>query len=161
NAIGGTFSATPTGSGTLVVNAKQITVGAGEQHIQGFGSVAMNASESFVGDGTGSLAVTGNLAITASRITGTTGSNQSGSGLAVTLAQPASPTLPSAALEPGAELTLSGTTLTQNGRIDLPSGKLTLEATGGDLILGAGSMVNASGFSKTFTGVTVFAPAGS
>src|SRR5262249_29952582 len=39
NAIGGTFSATPTGSGTLVVNAKQITVGAGEQHIQGFGSV--------------------------------------------------------------------------------------------------------------------------
>src|SRR5262249_3663098 len=35
------------------------------------------------------------------------------------------------------------------------------EATGGDLILGAGSMVNASGFSKTFTGVTVFAPAGS
>src|SRR5262249_55759526 len=161
NAIGGAFSGSPSGVGNLLVNARQITVGAGDnQKIQGFGSVAMNASESFVGDRTGKLDVTGNLAITASRITGTTGSNQSiSSALAVSVAQPATPTLPASALAAGAQLSFTGATLTDNARIDLPSGKLTLTAKG-DLTLGSVALVNASSYSKSFGDITASAPAG-
>src|SRR5262249_12072931 len=110
---------------------------------------------------TGNLDVSGNLAVTASRITGTTGSNQSiSSDLAVSLTQPATPTLPAGALAPGAQLSFTGSTLTDNARIDVPSGKLTLTATGGDLTLGGGALVNASSYSKSFGDTTASAPAG-
>jgi filamentous hemagglutinin len=60
----------------------------------------------------------------------------------------------------GAHLQLIGQSVTQNGDIELAGGVVTLQATNGDVALGANSITNVSGFSKAFFDQTRVAPAG-
>ena len=64
----------------------------------------------------------------------------------------------------GAELSLTGKSVLNTGRIVLPSGKVTLAATGSDatdgVTIGAGGLIDVAGVSLQFADRTVFAPAG-
>jgi filamentous hemagglutinin family protein len=169
NRVGGIFSGTPTGSTALNLSSRRFVLGDGAgQVLQGFGSVNISATQSFVAVGAGSLAVSGNLNVAAGRIvagTGldangaTTASNQSISAANVVLAQPVAPVASTDPLTPGGHLSFSGATLTDSTSILLPSGVLSLSASG-DLVLATGSVTSAAAYTKDFFGTTAVTDAG-
>jgi filamentous hemagglutinin family protein len=151
-----------TGTGKLTVDAREVAFvgGAADFTIAGFGEVDVAARESMIGSGTGRMAVAGSLSLSAQRITADTGSdltlhangtvNITASGTTVALA-------PAPA---GGQLAIEGSSVTQGGRFELPSGTLTLTATAGDLTLGDGSAIVADGYKRTLAGIDLFGPAG-
>ncbi len=60
----------------------------------------------------------------------------------------------------GAELEIAGSSIAQNGSINLPAGILGLTATSGDVTLGAGSVTSAAGISESFVVTQAAAPGG-
>ncbi|HSW27309.1 MAG TPA: filamentous hemagglutinin, partial [Burkholderiaceae bacterium] len=60
----------------------------------------------------------------------------------------------------GGALSLSGATLDIDTRIDVPAGSVTLNASAGNLSLGAQALVGVQGETKTFFDTTKFAPGG-
>jgi hypothetical protein len=113
-----------------------------------YADVTMAASGGVIFQNSGSLAVQGNLALTTPLITGTKGAVQAiQAGGALDIAAPAAG---AATVTPGlgASLALQGTQVTVDSDILLPSGALTLHATGGDLTVGG--RLDVGGTAQTF-----------
>ncbi|GGF44197.1 hypothetical protein GCM10011611_58280 [Aliidongia dinghuensis] len=161
NEAGAPVGTASAGPGSLTVNAGELDLGTGAKAFSGFGTVAFNATNGIVGQGSGSFDLGGaavNLAApvfiagtgSATALT-TTGalvlSGSNGTALALTPV--------------GGALSLKGGSIAVNGAtISAPAGNVTLEATSGDLTLGAGSTVSATGVAKPFFDVAQYAPAG-
>ena len=118
-----------TRSGALVFNAETIQVGSNAFNVVGYTDLNLVAPGGVLMTGTGELSTAGNLAITAPVVTGSTGAKQSLKAGA-TLTVNAAAGTPSIVGGLGAELALVGSRIDMNGNVVLPSGKLTLQATG-------------------------------
>ncbi len=159
------------GTGNIVINAKEIISGSNTFKMKGFSKLTLNANQ-FTGQGDGGLDVTGDLDINAKRITSSSLSAQTikASGAMLTASQPAFPTdLEFIGEDPsslkaafGAKLTLTADTIKHAGNIEMPAGIVTLKATGsGDsLTLQAGSTISANGFAEKLGTVAVLVDGG-
>lgn len=154
-----------TGTGRLSLSARDVNVDSGAIDISGFAGVSLAASRDVLAtsiDG-GALRVGGDLDITASRITGMAGSALSIASTGV-LRSLGAGTAAAAIDALGAELSLSGKSVIHTGRIVMPSGTVSIEATGGDatdgVTIGFGGIVDVAGTTLQFADRTVFAPAG-
>lgn len=154
NPIGG--SITPTlGTGSLTINARELHTGKGNFAVSGYSKTSLKADTQIIADAEGSLHTPGPLELTAPRITGSTVSKYAfKSNAALTISTPAN--LDVRALTksvPGAELTFegqsvsfAGSSLTAadgtkvRGLVDLPGGKIIVNATGGDITLDGGAL---------------------
>lgn len=151
------------GSGTLAINStKEISLGDGTFNVAGFKTAQLNADQ-VIGTGKGGLNVTGDITIDAGRITATGLSDETikATGNLQTL-QHSVTGLAKAPL--GGKLTLEADTIKHGGKIDLPSGIVTIKAigkAGGDsLTLQAGSQINAQGSAQLLGTVTALADGG-
>jgi filamentous hemagglutinin len=158
------YSSSPSGTGSLTLLAEaanstesgQITLGTGKKTLAGFSAVNLDAEGDIQGQGTGTLNVgIGNAAVPltlqSAALTAASASTQSiVTAGAVTMlpAAPSKVTLPAAPL--GGELSIEGSSIAQNGVIDLPAGIITLQATSGDVDLGKGSITGAAGSAQNF-----------
>lgn len=166
---------TPTGSGTLAIDAGKVEFGAGSFATQGYSAVKVTASEEIrvAGSGRdtdgklgGHEIKGGTLTLSAPRITAATGADQrlSAAGKVTTVgtALPAGKTFAVDGI--GGKLEIAGSSIEHGGRIYLPAGELTLAANGAaasdGVALLAGSQINATGVAKTFADVVVAAAAG-
>jgi len=175
NSTGGAanFANTPNGTGKLSVTAtgtgssgpSGLTLGAGSKTISGFSAVDLDSSSDIVGQGTGSLIVASSgtvpLSLTSAALLGGTGSDQtfSTSG-AVTIngTGKTSASAPVAGL--GGELTIEGSTVAQNGTINMPAGIINLIASSGDVSLGGSSLTSAAGAVQSLTAANAVAGGG-
>jgi filamentous hemagglutinin family protein len=154
SANGTTPGAVNGGSGTLGLNAGVITLGANQYGVDQFAQLELNATKGILIQGSGGLTTSGNLTISTPLITGTTGANQTihvaGNVTVDPIAGDASSPTLSAGL--GAQLAVVGASVTDNGKILLPSGALQLEATAGDVVIGntSASQIDVGGVAKTF-----------
>ncbi|MGB6354280.1 MAG: filamentous hemagglutinin family protein [Steroidobacteraceae bacterium] len=160
----GVYSSTPSGTGALTLRAVaanssdsgQITLGAGTKTLAGFSAVNLDATGDIQGQGTGTLnvgigAAAVPLTLQGAALTAASASGQSIiTGGAVTLlpAGAGKTVLPAPPI--GGEVSIEGSSIAQNGVIDLPAGIIALEATNGDLVLGKGSITSAAGSAQSF-----------
>lgn len=162
------------GTGTLNITGNTVVFGDGMFATEGFGQVNANAGQEIrlAGQGLDSNGTLighqikgGALNLSAPRIAADKGATQAlvADGVLTTTAVAAT-TATSTAAGQGTRIKLAGSQVVHNGRIDLPSGDLTLAATGsnaGDSVtLGAGSEINASGYARDFAGTMAAASAG-
>lgn len=145
-------------SGTLVFNATTVRLGAGTLALDQFTTVALNASGGIVAQGSGSLTTPGALTLTTPVLTGATAAvNSITAGGVLTTVSPGGAATVAGGL--GAQLTLTGASLSSGAAIILPSGALTLRAITGDLTVSG--RLDAGGTAQNFFGLTKFTDAGS
>lgn len=140
-------------SGSVTFDADQITLGANAIQLDGYAAATLAATASIITEKHGSLDVAGDLDLVTPRLTGASASNyQIRSRGALELARPAVTRPAPFNGGFGADLTLQGSSVKVNGDITLPSGKLTLRATTGDLTLGDASTttLDLAGTATTF-----------
>jgi filamentous hemagglutinin len=163
------FNTAPNGSGALILTALdtgkkgsgQLNLAAGAKDIEGFSRVTLAADGDIRGaDGIGSLTFTnaGALTLQSARISLDAGAEQeivNASGSVSIAATTRVGTAPDAGL--GGKLTISAISapagqpaIVDNGIIDAPAGIVSLQAHGGDLILGSGAQIVATGASLPF-----------
>lgn len=143
-----------------------LTVGPGVTQL-GFDAVQLLSGGDIVLNGRGGLAAQGDLTLAAARVTaGSAAEQQVQAGGALRIAaQPGSRTL-GERVGQGASLALSGATVQQDGRIELPGGLLTVAASdaaadGTAVRFGSGSLTSVAGFALTPTdGFTAHGTAG-
>ena len=149
-----------TGSGTLALTATDtLTLGQGNFKVDGFATSTLTARQ-IVATGAGSHSYAGDLTMTAGRITASSDARQKIAAAGKLVTQAIAQTTPFSGADFGGQLTLSGATLQHGGNIELPAGKVVLQATAGDLELRDGSNVAATGASKTFADKTLFVSGG-
>jgi filamentous hemagglutinin family protein len=149
-----------TGSGTLALTATDtLTLGQGDFRVDGFATSTLTARQ-IVATGTGSHSYAGDLTMNAGRITASSDARQKIAATGKLVTRAVAQATPFSGADFGGQLTLSGATLKHGGNIDLPAGKLILQATAGNLELLAGSEVNATGAGKTFADKTLFVSGG-
>ncbi len=155
--------ASPTGQGTLLLQALPplrygstggMALGPGNLAL-GFDSVALRSAGDIVLQGDGSTTAQQDITLSAARLTATSGAAQSlvAAGLLRVAPEAGSRTL-GERVGQGATLQLSGQTVQQQGRIALPGGNLTLQASGADsdsaaIGFGVGSSTSVAGFTLT------------
>ncbi|OYV01854.1 MAG: hypothetical protein CFE45_02985 [Burkholderiales bacterium PBB5] len=160
NSTGQVAEASATGGGTLTLQALPalaygstggLAIGPGAQRL-GFDSTALRSSGDLVLQGSGSLAAQGALTLSSARVTATTGAEQTltAAGALRVATEAGSRTL-GERVGSGASITLAGATLAQDGRIELPGGQLSLQASSGEatdanLRFGAGSLTSVASF---------------
>ena len=171
-----TATQNPTQSGgTLQLDAQDLVIGGGEFGIEGYNQVNMQASREIRGIDKGALTAAAPTLLDAGRVSVadggelsitavTNGADKTYHEIAVTRSQPSYDPVETAA-DLGGELTLTGSRIEHGGRIELPSGEVTLQAMGGESGDGVhlldGSEILVSGSARTFADSTVYAPAGS
>lgn len=149
-----------TGSGTLALTAADtLTLGKGDFKVDGFATSTLTARQ-IVAAGTGSHSYDGDLTMAASRISASSDARQKIAATGKLVTQAVAQATPFTGADFGGQLTLSGAILQHGGHIELPAGKITLQATAGDLELLAGSTIAATGASKTFADKTLFVSGG-
>lgn len=142
-----------------------LVLGQGNFGIGGTSSVTLTAARDIRSEGSGSLNVAGDLALQSARITADSGVEQviNAKG-AVTITATTQPSGNLADAGINAALTINGSRIQQNGTIILPSGTVTLHATGStasdDVVIGAGSNTSAAGVAKKFIDVYGYSAAG-
>jgi filamentous hemagglutinin len=162
-------NATP---GTLVIHAQTIDLGVNPLAIDQYGQVTLSASTAILlSNGTGSLTTSGDLTLSTPLLTAApivpltpagdspaTATTQtiSASGN-LTLINPGG-TTPTLSEGLGANVTLTGTSVTAEGNVQLPSGSLTVVATSGDLSVGGTLVV--SGTAQSLYNVTNYTNGG-
>jgi filamentous hemagglutinin len=127
-------------SGSATFDADQITLGGHAIQLDGYAKVRLAATASILIENQGSLAVVGNLDVITPRLTGASASKyEIRSAGALDFSQPdvSRPSQFDGGF--GADLSLQGASVRVNSDIILPSGKITLHATSGDLTLGDAS----------------------
>ncbi len=153
-----------TPSGTLTFDADGLQIGGGGFDVVGYGNVALNAPTGILVSDTGGFSTTGNLVISTSKITAAAGANQSIAAQGMLNIAPSANGISAVAGGLGASLVLSGTSIADDGAIVLPSGVLTLHATGpagaGDLILGPNAVADVSGSLVPNIDQPTYAPGG-
>jgi filamentous hemagglutinin family protein len=165
------FSVTPAGTGSLSLIATggksdSIILGTGQKTLQGFQSVSLLTDGAIQGQGTGTLNVgtaqngVVPLSLQSAAMTGSSGFDQTITTTGDVSINPAAGSVPLAATALGGRLAVVGTSIQQNGTIDLPSGIISLHATAGDVVLGSGSVTRAAGSIQDFTVTSSAADAG-
>lgn len=129
----------------------QLALGAGSKTLTGFGGVTLAAGREIQGQGTGALTVAGDLDLQAARVGAAAGSDQQLTATGkVNIARSGTRTdLPAATA--GGKLAITGSSVTVAAPVLLPSGQLSLHATGGvsdNVALLAGANLDVSGASK-------------
>lgn len=161
------------GTGGLEINATSITVGSGALTVEGFDTTTLAATGLLALDGAGSIELKAKQSTLKG---GWIGAKSDGTSFDVTSTgslKLAGNTLPqnfSAPVGQAAKLTFKGTRVdlvdadAVNGVVAptlvLPSGDLTLQATSGDVTLGKGATLLASGLSYDFEGAAAYTPGG-
>ena len=172
NSTGATSAGAVTASpdGSLVLNAGTISLGKNPLAIDQFGSVALNATGVLVGVSSGAMtlgtgAMPTDLSITAPLITALAGStltvNDSGN-LVMVAPDPAKVTTSTVVPGAGASLSLTGSSVSVDSKLSVPSGTISLSATSGNLIIGGNGqgILDVTGVSKQVHGASVTADAG-
>lgn len=143
--------------GTLRFEADTIRVGSNAIQIDQYANLDLNASRGLYLDGTGGLAMAGNLNVNAPFIAASRSATQSlTAGGALAINSPGGSGAVNGGL--GASLTLQGTSAVVNSDIILPSGRLSITATSGDLNIGG--RLDVGGTAQTFYDVTQYTDAG-
>ena len=160
------------GGGRLLLDTQNLALGEGAKATGGFGEVEFKASQTLDLQGAGSLRAGGNLAIEAPLLRVLGGANQtvaavdtSGSaavyanlrvGPAVArttaTASAASADATPAPFAAGGRLTLQGQAVEVETRVQAHSGRISVDAVGGNLVLGSAARLDASGVAKNFAG---------
>jgi hypothetical protein len=173
NRAGVSFTGSPpNGSGTLALSAREVTLGEGSFALRGFSDSTIAATQQIVArpeTGTpAELHVAGNLTLDATRISASPGAdvlidtrNATGA-LAgkITLAAPAAPASLAPVTDLGGKLEIAASTIEHGGRIELPSGVVSLHATEGDVRIAPGASIDVSGRDLAFADITVGSPGG-
>jgi filamentous hemagglutinin family protein len=148
------------GSGKLALTATDtLTLGKGDFKVDGFATSTLTARQ-IVAAGAGSHSYDGDLTLTAGRITASSDARQKIAAAGNLVTQAIAQATPFTGADFGGQLILAGTTLQHGGKIELPAGKVTLQAMAGDLELLDGSTIDATGASKTFADKTLFVSGG-
>ncbi|MBO4220960.1 filamentous haemagglutinin family protein [Bradyrhizobium neotropicale] len=161
---GGSFSS-PVGAGhlQLTLNADEIVLGSGNKVLRGFDAVTLNAGRQIVGQGNGSIeADMATVTLASPVVTGRGGASQSivtQSSLRVIGGDDSAIDRPELSL--GARFSLTGSSVDLSGRIVALGGAVNLTATGGNVVIGQGGLIDVGGFRKEFFDVAQFADAGS
>ncbi len=149
-------------SGTLNFDADQITIGTNNVVGGGFGTIGFNAADRVLASGTGSFGTAGNLRLQTPLLTASQAAIQSlTAGGTLSLVRPAAPGTPVAG-GLGARLNLTGLAVALDSNIALPSGELSVRATGGDVRIGADgtASLNLAGTARNFLDVTRYTDGG-
>lgn len=149
------------GAGQLHLAADQLVLGQGAKGIDGFATVELSGRERIVAIGDGTLdASDAALALKTPVLTGEQGASLglvTTGQLSVSASEGAVTGLESSL---GAALSLTGGSITVDGRIVALGGSVALNATSGDLVLADASLIDVGGFAKDFFDVTEYANAG-
>lgn len=141
------------GDGSLNLSASKILVAGNQKRLDGFATNQLGANEVVVSGASGSkLDVAGDLVMQTARLTANSGASQTiaASG-AVDIVQSINlTTLAAASPSLGANLTISGTQVTNASLIKMQGGNVNLKATAGDVTIAHGGEVNTSGVTKSF-----------
>ena len=141
------LAAPATSSGSLTVEASTIRLGANAMVVNGYQNLGLNASAGLTVEGNGAFSTNGNLNVRTPLISGEARTDYAmTSTQAMVLERSAGTGFSSGAL--GAGLTLQGVTVKANTDIFLPSGKLLVRATSGNLEIGG--YLSTEGTSKNF-----------
>lgn len=143
-------------SGTLAIQTETLNLGVNTVAIDQFDQVTIAASKGIIDQGTGSLFIQGALTATTPVITGDAFSSHIISASGAMNIEAAAGTPITGGL--GASLSLFGSSLSVNSAVILPSGKLTLTATTGDL--NVGGKLDVGGTAQTFYDQTKYTNAG-
>lgn len=152
NSAGASYTPpTAPGAGDLVVQTDTLVLGEGNKTIGGFGNVAITAGQ-VVGRGEGRTDLQSPATLATARLGGDSGARQTLNGgagtLALTSTVPAQPLPASSGL--GASWTLNAGAIAFDTAADLASGALTLNASTGDVALGANANINVAGRNVAF-----------
>ena len=153
------------GNGALEIHAGNTTFGSGYFSVKGFTTSRIEAAQEIRFEGTGQQQIDGDLTMATERMVAASDARQEMivSGALNTAALPASG-IPLPELQSGGQIAMEAARIVHGGRIDLPSGKVTLSATGpastDNVVLAAGSMINTAGQSRLFSDTRVAAPGG-
>jgi len=165
--LANSFGATGTGisgaGGTLTLNASAaVTEDLGAKSLRGFGQVTFNGGEAVAFTGAGSLdAGTANILLSAPVIVVNAGATQSVSTSgSVSLATGAGAAPASVASNVGGALTITAASIMDTATIQALSGNVSLIATAGDVVLGAGANIDASGSQVAILDIVRDAPGG-
>ncbi len=160
---GGSFvEPTGTGNAQLVLSADEIVLGAGSKALRGFDSAALNASRQITGQGNGAIdAGSAAVTLTTPVLTGRGGASQSIVTTGALRVAGGGGVLASAADSLGTRFALTGASVDFAGAIVALGGAVNLTATGGDVVIGDGALIDVGGFEKQFFDVAQFADAGS
>ncbi len=146
-------------TGTFAVDASTIRLGVGNLAIDQYARVEFNASHGIISIGAGGLTTQSAFTMKTPLLTGAAGSSRAiVAGDALTLTPPAGAAGASVAGGLGATISLTGTSVTADSAILLPSGSLTIRATTGDLLVGG--RLEVAGTRQDFYDVTRFTNAG-
>ena len=174
NPTGGNTAPTR-GAGSFTINAREIRAGVGDFAVSGFSQTRLNADTQIIADAEGSFHASGPLTLTAPRITGTVASkyafNSDGDLAIVTPANVDVRALTRSV--PGAEITFAGQSVSfagssvsaadgtkVRGLVDLPGGRIIVNASGGDITLNDGAVLRAAGNEEYLFDAPVGQPGG-
>jgi filamentous hemagglutinin family protein len=155
--------------GTLTLNATAtITEDAGAKSLGGFGQINFNAGQAIEFSGSGSLEPvaaggtgTANILLSAPAIIVNSGATQSLTTLGQVNFATGAGTMPaSVATNIGGALAVTAASISDTATIQALSGKVSLTATAGDVVLGARALIDASGSHMTILDVSEDAPGG-
>jgi len=156
----GSASATPApaADGTLTFSADTLTLSTGNIRTEGFSNIALTGADQVRAESTGSFNTSANLAINTSVLTGGQAAKYA---ITTTGSLTHNPLAAGATVAPGfgAELSLTGATVALNGGIRLPSGRLQVSATTGDVVVSGN--LDLAGISRQFVDVTRHTSGGS
>jgi len=168
NSLNATYEPVATAAGTaLTVAANEIVLAGGTAQtattIGGFETVRLDSAAETRFRGTGSTTVdAAHTNLQHARITADTGSDYglTATGAVSTSVATQADSLP-AASGLGGKLKLAGSSVAIDSQIDLPSGQLTVQSTGGDLTLGSSAAVRAASTRVDFGKYSAHTPGGS
>ena len=168
NSAGTVVPASASGAGDLNLNAANISFGGGSIAAGGFAALSLHAADALSAGATAGLDVgpRGNLSIAASRVT--TGADVSlalrADAGSVVLSAPAQLATLAPVTDLGGSLAITGTSISVGTLIDLPSGRVSLTATGGgagdELSLTPTGAIDVAGLVRNYAGVDVASPGG-
>ena len=151
------------GAANFDVNARDILLGAGDKLISGFGNVRFNANQQVAFSGAGSLS-TGfaNLTFNTPAMLVDAGASQAVTAVGAVVIQGSSKAVvPTVTGEIGGTLAVNAASISVDSLIQATAGGVTLEASTGDVALGAHAEIVANGYAQTFFDVTRVASGGS
>ncbi len=160
NSTGTTLTVAGDGTGTLELQAERILLDRGAFAVNGYDAVTLRATDYMIAQDAGTLNVTGALTLAAPVITASGGAERAivSSGVLTVSGGDAQASLPQTT-GLGARLSLEGAAIAYSGNTLLPSGDVRLSADG-NVILHAGSNIDAAGRDADFAGHVVGTPGG-
>jgi filamentous hemagglutinin family protein len=150
------------GTATLQITAQDVQVGAGDKTLRGFASVRFVGKQQIALNDSGSLSAgSANLTFDSPVMLVSTGATQAVTTAGAVEIQDTSAAKPvTAAGEIGGTFTLKAGSITDNSLIQATAGGVTLEASTGDIALGAQAKIVANGYAQAFFDVTRVASGG-